>query len=160
MGVFESKTFNSTDINNGQKYEMGDVVSAQAINAPIEAALLLQALATNPPLVKISSSGNTSVSINNKPQFVFNLVVNSELSSTSIQPVQNQTIYAELEAIKEMINSSGGSGGGSITVDDRLLPSSTNPVQNAVVYRAINNINYQIGDVSALLNKINEGGIE
>lgn len=38
----------------------------------------------------------------------------------------------------------GGSGGGSITVDDALSTTSTNPVQNAIVTEAINGINAKI----------------
>lgn len=42
MANFEPKEFNASDINGGQKFRNGDGISAEAINAPIESALLMQ----------------------------------------------------------------------------------------------------------------------
>lgn len=73
---FTPKTFSSNSINSGYRYENGDVPTADAINAPIEAALLLQSLATNQPdISKASLIGTPNISIthdaNGNPIFSF-----------------------------------------------------------------------------------------
>ena len=69
MANFEPKEFNASDINGGQKFRNGDGISAEAINAPIESALLMQELATTQPQY-IENGGSPSVTIENG-QFVF-----------------------------------------------------------------------------------------
>lgn len=69
MANFEPKTFNASDINGGQKFNAGDGITTDAINAPIESALLMQELATTQPQY-IENGGSPSVTIENG-QFVF-----------------------------------------------------------------------------------------
>lgn len=47
MANFEPKEFNASDINGGQKFNAGDGITPEAINAPIESALLMQKIAKN-----------------------------------------------------------------------------------------------------------------
>ena len=78
--------------------------------------------------------------------------IDSTLSSTSTNPVQNKVVYTALAGKQDKLTAgtgisingntisctvSGGSGGGSITVDSTLSSTSTNPVQNKVVYTAL-----------------------
>lgn len=68
MAEFEPKTFNKADINGGQKFNNGDGIGVEAINAPIEASLLLQALAVNQPNIENANNiGTPSVSIEQAP---------------------------------------------------------------------------------------------
>lgn len=88
--------------------------------------------------------------------------IDSTLSSTSTNPIQNKVVYTALAGKQDKLIAgtgisisgntisctvSGGSGGGSITVDSALSGTSTNPVQNKVIYTAIKNkqdkINYE-----------------
>lgn len=79
----------------------------------------------------ISGKANT-VDVWNKTQsdgrYVKNSQIDSALSSTSENPVQNKVIKAALDSIGP---------GSSITVDDHLDQNSTNPVQNKVVKLAL-----------------------
>lgn len=78
MAKFEAKEFNLSDINGGNKYVNGDAVTPDAINAPIEAAALVQSLAKNQPEV-VNNEGEAvlypTVEIrykdNGEPYFVF-----------------------------------------------------------------------------------------
>ena len=78
--------------------------------------------------------------------------IDSTLSSTSTNPIQNKVVYNALAGKQDKLIAgtgisingntisctvSGGSGGGSITVDSTLSSTSTNPVQNKVVYTAL-----------------------
>ena len=106
MEKFTPKTFTASDINGGNKFEDGDFVSPSAINAPIEAALLLQALATNAPVVETDSTKTPKVLIRNNT-FVFknlgsgeaNIEVDSYLSAFSDNPVQNKIITKHINDI-------------------------------------------------------------
>ena len=88
--------------------------------------------------------------------------IDSTLSSTSTNPIQNKVVYTALAGKQDKLIAgtgisisgntisctvSGGSGGGSITVDSALSGTSTNPVQNKVIYTALQNkqdkINYE-----------------
>lgn len=77
MAKFTPQTFNINDINNGEKFKPRDGVTPQAINAPIEAAAFVQALATNPPdTTDVDVVGTPSVTIGTDPttgtpRFVF-----------------------------------------------------------------------------------------
>lgn len=62
MANFSPADFNVEDINLGQKYEDGNIVNATAINAPIEAVLLMKTLFTNTPEV-VENGGTPSVAI-------------------------------------------------------------------------------------------------
>lgn len=76
MAKFEPKNFDIEQINNGNRYNDGDAISNEAINAPIEAAALLQSLATNAPNInEIDATTDPSVTIEHlpdgSPRFVF-----------------------------------------------------------------------------------------
>ena len=62
------------------------------------------------------------------PEILPTVTVDSELSTTSENPVQNKVIKAALDNIP------------SITVDDALSTTSENPVQNKVIKAALDNI--------------------
>lgn len=64
MASFTPSTFDISSINGGQRFEEDDGITAEAINAPIEASLYAQSLATNAPDVSEANRGGTpSVSI-------------------------------------------------------------------------------------------------
>lgn len=78
--------------------------------------------------------------------------IDSTLSSTSTNPIQNKVVYNALAGKQDKLIAgtgisisgntisctvSGGSGGGSITVDSTMSSTSTNPVQNKVIYSAL-----------------------
>ena len=78
--------------------------------------------------------------------------IDSTLSSTSTNPIQNKVVYNALAGKQDKLIAgtgisisgntisctvSGGSGGGSITVDSTMSSTSTNPVQNKVIYLAL-----------------------
>lgn len=82
--------------------------------------------------------------------------VDSSLSSTSTNPVQNKTIKSELDkkAERDVVNTTTNglmsvadkkkldgiaAGANKITVDDALNATSKNPVQNQAVYAELNN---------------------
>lgn len=88
--------------------------------------------------------------------------IDSTLSGTSTNPVQNKVVYNALAGKQDKLIAgtgisingntisctvSGGSGGGTVTVDSALSGTSTNPVQNKVIYTALQNkqdkINYE-----------------
>lgn len=75
MADFQAKPINISDINGGQKYENGSGINSNAINAPIEAALFMQSLATNQPdITEIDGIGVPNVSIleeNNRVRLKF-----------------------------------------------------------------------------------------
>lgn len=87
--------------------------------------------------------------------------IDSTLSSTSTNPIQNKVVYNALAGKQDKLTAgtgisisgntisctvSGGSGG-SITVDSTISSTSTNPVQNKVIYSALqgkqDKINYE-----------------
>ena len=88
--------------------------------------------------------------------------IDSTLSGSSTNPVQNKVIYTALQNKQDKLIAgtgisisgntisctvSGGSGGGNITVDSTMNSTSTNPVQNKVIYSALqgkqDKINYE-----------------
>lgn len=71
MASFEAKAFKAEDINGGLKFDDGSGITPEAINAPIEAALLMQALAQNQPRMETDNNNKAFyVKIENN-QFVF-----------------------------------------------------------------------------------------
>ena len=77
--------------------------------------------------------------------------IDSTLSSTSTNPIQNKVVYTALAGKQDKLIAgtgisisgntisctvSGGSGG-SVTVDFTMSSTSTNPVQNKVIYSAL-----------------------
>lgn len=80
-----------------------------------------------------------------------NYTIDSTLSGSSTNPVQNKVIYTALQNKQDKLTAgtgisisgntisctvSGGSGG-SVTVDSTMSSTSTNPVQNKVIYSAL-----------------------
>ena len=71
--------------------------------------------------------------------------VDSELSSTSTNPVQNKVIDAEFEAVSEAMNVLDAAIDGKLNasdyvVDSELSSTSTNPVQNSVIKAELDTI--------------------
>ena len=107
------------------------------------------------------------------------ITVDSELSATSTNPVQNKVITAQMnQAMTTLQNvvlprltptvssadngkvltvdggvwvakESAGGSGGSITVDSALNPNSTNPVQNKVICEQLAQANTVLGQLQA-----------
>ena len=86
--------------------------------------------------------------------------IDSTLSSTSTNPIQNKVVYNALAGKQDKLTAGTGisisgntisctvsGGGSSVTIDSALSGTSTNPVQNKVIYTALQNkqdkINYE-----------------
>lgn len=65
MANFENKKIDFSQINGGVKFENGDVVSAEAINAPIEASAYAQEVAEEAKRIAEESGGGGSVDLSN-----------------------------------------------------------------------------------------------
>jgi len=111
---------------------------------------------TNVTLTEDSVNGTLTISATDTKY-----TIDSTLSSTSTNPVQNKAVYTALAGKQDKLTAgtgisisgntisctvSGGSGG-NITVDSTMSSTSTNPVQNKVIYTALQNkqdkINYE-----------------
>lgn len=111
----------------------------------------------NITITEDSSAGTLTISATDTKY-----TIDSTLSGSSTNPVQNKVVYNALAGKQDKLIAgtgisisgntisctvSGGSGGGSITVDSALSGTSTNPVQNKVIYTALQNkqdkINYE-----------------
>lgn len=107
----------------------------------------------------ISISGNT-ISCTVSGGSGGSVTVDSTMSPTSTNPVQNKVIYSALQGKQNTLTAGTGisisgntisctvsGGGSSVTVDSALSGTSTNPVQNKVVYTALagkqDKINYE-----------------
>lgn len=101
----------------------------------------------NVTLTEDSSAGTLTISATDTKY-----TIDSTLSSTSTNPIQNKVVYNALAGKQDKLTAgtgisisgntisctvSGGSGGGSITVDSTMSSTSTNPVQNKVIYSAL-----------------------
>ena len=88
------------------------------------------------------------------------ITVDSTISSTSTNPVQNKVVYTALAGKQDKLTAGTGisisgntisctvsGGGGTVTIDSALSGTSTNPVQNKVIYTALagkqDKINYE-----------------
>lgn len=108
--------------------------------------------------------------IKNKPTIPQGVTVDSQLSDTSTNPVQNKVVKQAIDNKQDKLNSgqniktvngqsilgSGNieiQGGGSVTVDSSLSETSTNPVQNKVVKAALNEKQTAIDNLSTALNE-------
>lgn len=110
----------------------------------------------NITLTEDSSAGTLTISATDTKY-----TIDSTLSGSSTNPVQNKVIYTALQNKQDKLIAgtgisisgntisctvSGGSGG-SVTVDSTISSTSTNPVQNKVIYAALQNkqdkINYE-----------------
>lgn len=101
----------------------------------------------NITITEDSSAGTLTISATDTKY-----TIDSTLSSTSTNPIQNKVVYTALAGKQDKLTAgtgisisgntisctvSGGSGGGSITVDSTMSSTSTNPVQNKVIYSAL-----------------------
>ena len=101
----------------------------------------------NITLTEDSSAGTLTISATDTKY-----TIDSTLSSTSTNPIQNKVVYTALAGKQDKLIAgtgisisgntisctvSGGSGGGSVTVDSTISSTSTNPVQNKVIYSAL-----------------------
>lgn len=98
--------------------------------------------------VTLNASG-TSLTISAKDT---KYTIDSTLSATSTNPIQNKAVYAGFAGKQDKLTAgtgisisgntisctvTGGSEGSSVTVDSALSSTSTNPVQNKVIYAAL-----------------------
>lgn len=150
-------TISATDT----QYTIDSTLSGSSTN-PIQNKVVYTALAGKQDKLTagtgISISGNT-ISCTVSGGSGGNITVDSTMSSTSTNPVQNKVIYSALQGKQNALTAGTGisisgntisctvSGGGAVTVDSSLSSTSTNPVQNKVIYTALQNkqdkINYE-----------------
>ena len=151
-------TISATDT----KYTIDSTLSGSSTN-PIQNKVVYTALAGKQDKLiagtGISISGNT-ISCTVSGGSGGSVTVDSTMSSTSTNPVQNKVIYSALQGKQNTLTAGTGisisgntisctvsGSGGSVTVDSALSSTSTNPVQNKVVYTALQNkqdkINYE-----------------
>ena len=151
-------TISATDT----KYTIDSTLSSTSTN-PIQNKVVYNALAGKQDKLTagtgISISGNT-ISCTVSGGSGGNITVDSTMSSTSTNPVQNKVIYSALQGKQNTLTAGTGisisgntisctvsGGGGAVTVDSALSGTSTNPVQNKVIYTALQNkqdkINYE-----------------
>ena len=151
-------TISATDT----KYTIDSTLSGSSTN-PIQNKVVYTALAGKQDKLiagtGISISGNT-ISCTVSGGSGGSVTVDSTMSSTSTNPVQNKVIYSALQGKQNTLTAGTGisisgntisctvsGGGGSVTVDSAMSSTSTNPVQNKVIYTALQNkqdkINYE-----------------
>ncbi len=92
---FKPQTFDINAINKGDKFTLSDGISPEAVNAPIEAAAYVQALATNEPNnSEAGLVGVPNVSIeqaeDGTPRFKFSNLKSTDYSE-KIKQIENQT---------------------------------------------------------------------
>lgn len=151
-------TISATDT----KYTIDSTLSSTSTN-PVQNKVVYNALAGKQDKLTagtgISISGNT-ISCTVSGGSGGSITVDSTISSTSTNPVQNKVIYLALQGKQNTLTAGTGisingntisctvsGGGGTVTVDSALSGTSTNPVQNKVIYTALQNkqnkINYE-----------------
>ena len=151
-------TISATDT----KYTIDSTLSSTSTN-PIQNKVVYNALAGMQDKLTagtgISISGNT-ISCTVSGGSGGSITVDSTISSTSTNPVQNKVIYSALQGKQNTLTAGTGisisgntisctvsGGGSSVTIDSALSGTSTNPVQNKVIYTALQNkqdkINYE-----------------
>lgn len=151
-------TISATDT----KYTIDSTLSSTSTN-PIQNKVVYNALAGKQDKLTagtgISISGNT-ISCTVSGGSGGSITVDSTMSPTSTNPVQNKVIYSALQGKQNTltagtrisingntISCTVSGGGGTVTVDSALSGTSTNPVQNKVIYTALQNkqnkINYE-----------------
>ena len=152
-------TISATDT----KYTIDSTLSSTSTN-PIQNKVVYTALAGKQDKLTagtgISISGNTISCTVSGGSGVGSITVDSTMSSTSTNPVQNKVIYSALQGKQNTLTAGTGisingntisctvsGGGSSVTVDSALSGTSTNPVQNKVIYTALSGkqdkINYE-----------------
>ena len=151
-------TISATDT----KYTIDSTLSGSSTN-PIQNKVVYNALAGKQDKLTagtgISISGNTISCTVSGGSGGGSITVDSTMSSTSTNPVQNKVIYSALQGKQNTLTAGTGisisgntisctvTGGGSVTVDSTMSSTSTNPVQNKVIYTALSGkqdkINYE-----------------
>ena len=153
-------TISATDT----KYTIDSTLSGSSTN-PIQNKVVYTALAGKQDKLTagtgISISGHTISCTVSGGSGGGSITVDSTLSSTSTNPVQNKVVYTALAGKQDKLTAGtgisingntisctvSGGGGGTVTVDSALSGTSTNPVQNKVIYTALQNkqdkINYE-----------------
>lgn len=152
-------TISATDT----KYTIDSTLSGSSTN-PIQNKVVYTALAGKQDKLTagtgISISGNTISCTVSGGSGGGSITVDSTMSSTSTNPVQNKVVYTALACKQDKLTAGTGisisgntisctvsGGGNSVTVDSALSGTSTNPVQNKVIYTALQNkqdkINYE-----------------
>lgn len=161
---FSAKKIDFSQINDGYRYENGDAVSADAINAPIEAVAFVQSLAEKQPnIVDIDGNGATKVEIvqdtDGLPQFKFsNLkgntgarIVNTELVG---QDENGGNIYKQTfdNGVMAFFVAPRGEKGDTGTVEN-ITPQSIGavPIERTINNKQLNtDISLTASDVGAL----------
>ena len=151
-------TISATDT----QYTIDSTLSGSSTN-PIQNKVVYNALAGKQDKLiagtGISISGNTISCTVSGGSGGGSITVDSTMSSTSTNPVQNKVIYSALQGKQNTLTAGTGisisgntisctvTGGGSVTVDSTMSSTSTNPVQNKVIYTALSGkqdkINYE-----------------
>lgn len=152
-------TISATDT----KYTIDSTLSGSSTN-PVQNKVVYNALAGKQDKLTagtgISISGNTISCTVSGGSGGGSITVDSTMSSTSTNPVQNKVIYSALQGKQNTLTAGTGisisgntisctvsGGGGTVTVDSALSGTSTNPVQNKVIYTALSGkqdkINYE-----------------
>lgn len=136
------------------KYTIDSTLNGSSTN-PVQNKVVHTALAGKQDKLTagtgISISGNT-ISCTVTGGSGGTVTVDSTLSPTSVNPVQNKVIYSALQGKQNTLTAGTGisisgntisctvsGGGGSVTVDSAMSSTSTNPVQNKVIYNALQN---------------------
>lgn len=157
MSRFQAKPFDALNINGGNRYQNGDVVDAEAINAPIEAAAFVQSLALSPPdISEIDGTGTPSVEIRgidtNEPYFKFkNLkgrpgVSDAQLSNDTNAVPSDLNGYTQ-EAIASMVQRNQFNLGEYDTINNNGDGTST--ITRQTGYGCIDGINTKITGYSS-----------
>ena len=81
------------------------------------------------------------------------ITVDSELSATSENAIQNKAVDAAVKNLQQQIDAGGA--GGSVTVDSALSTTSVNPVQNKVVTAELNKKIETLNDESQAPDVVN-----
>lgn len=141
-------TISATDT----KYTIDSTLNGSSTN-PVQNKVVYTALAGKQDKLTagtgISINGNT-ISCTVSGGSGGSVTVDSTMSSTSTNPVQNKVIYSALQGKQNTLTAGTGisisgntisctvsGGGGSVTVDSAMSSTSTNPVQNKVIYSAL-----------------------
>lgn len=128
MATLTPKKIVLSNINGGKQYAEGEVVTPDAINAPIEASAYAQALATNQP--DVSEAGKVGT------------------PTVSIVTATDGTPRLKFSNLKGATGASGGSGG-STTVSGGVKRISTHTMENS---NPINiTINERLGEIGAIV---------
>lgn len=95
--------------------------------------------------VVIHEDGNTELR-DTRYGSATSITVDSQLSDTSTNPVQNKVVKKYID--DAVANIEGGGGGSNIVVDTEMSSTSTNPVQNKVVYSELQKKQDTISDLA------------